>query len=328
MALMTTAIRDESALVAAARAGDERAFGELVDPYRRALEVHCYRMLGSLDDAEDAAQETLLKAWRSLGRFEQRSSVQTWLYRIATNTCLDELDRRPRRAEIAVDPYPDARLEDAVSPIADPAARYAQREGIELAFLTSIQRLPGRQRVVLILRDVLGWSGAETAELLESSVSAVHSALQRARATIDLQLPARSVFPRRATESDLLKRYVDAWERADIGGLVALMRDDAMLLMPPQAAVVGAEEVVAFFARVRSTAHLAANAVGANGAPAVAIQKRGEDGVFRPYRLLLLDVEGEQVARLHAYGEPRLLEAFTWPRDRPYLPALATHRSC
>jgi RNA polymerase sigma-70 factor (ECF subfamily) len=311
MALMTTAIRDETALAAAARAGDERAFGELVDPYRRALEVHCYRMLGSLHDAEDAVQETLLKAWRSLARFERRASLQTWLYRIATNTCLDELERRPRRAEIAVDPYPDARLEDVVSPIADPAARYAQREGIELAFLTSIQRLPGRQRVVLILRDVLGWSGAETADLLESSVSAVHSALQRARATIDLQLPARSAFPRRATESELLRRYVDAWERADMGGLVALMRDDALLLMPPQAAIAGAEAIAAFFARVRSTAHLTASAVSANGAPAVALRKRGDDGVLRPYRLLVIDVEGEHVARLHAYAGPRVLAAFT-----------------
>jgi RNA polymerase sigma-70 factor (ECF subfamily) len=307
---MTTAIRDEGALVTAARAGDERAFAELVDPYRRALEVHCYRMLGSLHDAEDAAQETLLKVWRSLARFEGRASVQTWLYRIATNTCLDELDRRPRRAEIAVDPYPDARLDDAVSPIADPAARYAQREGIELAFLTSIQRLPGRQRVVLILRDVLGWSAAETAELLESSVSAVHSALQRARATVDLQLPARSALPRRAAESELLRRYVDAWERADIRGLVALMREDAMLLMPPQPAIDGSEEVAAFFARVRSTAHLTANAAWANGLPAVALRKLGQDGVLRPYRLLVLEVEGGRVARLAAYGDPAVLAAF------------------
>src|SRR6478752_7036458 len=126
--------------VAAAQAGDERAFGALVEPYRRALEVHCYRMLGSLHDAEDVVQEAILKAWRSLARFEGRASVQTWLYRIATNACLDELDRRPRRAEPAVDPYPDERLADAVAPVVDPAARYAQREGIELAFLTAIQR--------------------------------------------------------------------------------------------------------------------------------------------------------------------------------------------
>ena len=305
-----SAIHDESGLLAAARAGDERAFGELVDPYRRALEVHCYRMLGSLHDAEDALQDTLLKAWRSLDRFEGRASAQTWLYRIATNTCLDELERRPRRAEVAVDPYPDARLEDAVSPVADPAARYAQREGIELAFLTSIQRLPGRQRVVLILRDVLGWSGAETAELLESSVAAVHSALQRARATVDLQLPARSAFPRRASESELLRRYVDAWERADMRGLVALMREDAMLLMPPQQAIAGADAVAAFFARARDRSELTASAAWANGSPAVAIRRRGEDGALSPYRLLVLDTAGGRVARLSAHSEPRVLAAF------------------
>src|SRR5215217_147895 len=168
---------DERAMVAAAQAGDERAFRRLVEPYRRALEVHCYRMLGSPQDAEDVVQETLLRAWRSLERFERRSSVHTWLYRIATNACLDELERRPRRAEPHVDAYPDDRLADAVSPHVDPAARYAMREGMQLAFLTAIQRLPGRQRAVLILRDVLGWTGAEVADLLDSTVAAVNSAL-------------------------------------------------------------------------------------------------------------------------------------------------------
>src|SRR5690348_3559140 len=141
---------------------DATAFRALVEPYRRTIEVHCYRMLGSIHDAEDATQETLLRAWRSLEHFGRRSSVHTWLYRIATNVCLDELARRPRRAEPVVDPYPDDRLEEAAAPLADPAARYAAREGMELAFLTAIQWLPGRQRAVLILRDVLGWSAAET----------------------------------------------------------------------------------------------------------------------------------------------------------------------
>ena len=145
--------------VAAAQAGDERAFRALVEPYRRALEVHCYRMLGSVHDAEDVSQETLLRAWRSLERFERRSSIETWLYRIATNACLDELERRPRRRRAGRRALSDERLADAVTSIADPAARYALREGMELAFLTAIQRLPGRQRAVLILRDVLGWTG-------------------------------------------------------------------------------------------------------------------------------------------------------------------------
>src|SRR5437764_2976105 len=142
--------KDGRLLLAAAQTGDEGAFRQLVEPYRRALEVHCYRMLGSPHDAEDVVQETLLRAWRTLERFERRASVHTWLYRIATNACLDELERRPRRPE-PVQPYPDARLEAVASPIADPAARYALHEGMELAFLTAIQQLPGRQRAVLIL---------------------------------------------------------------------------------------------------------------------------------------------------------------------------------
>jgi RNA polymerase sigma-70 factor, ECF subfamily len=310
MALSTVDIGDAHALLAAAQAGDERAFGALVEPYRRALEVHCYRMLGSLHDAEDIAQETMVKAWRSLERFEGRASVQTWLYRIATNACLDELDRRPRRAEPAVDPYPDERLAGAGTPVLDPAARYAQREGIELAFLTAIQRLPGRQRAALILRDVLGWSGAEIAELLETSTAAVNSALQRARATIDLQLPARSAFPGRAAERDLLLRYLDAWERTDIDGLVALMREDALLSMPPQPAIAGARAIGAFFADVRSRRQLTARAVLANGLPALALHERRGDGALLPHRLLVLEVEGDRVVRLHAHHDAGVLAAF------------------
>ena len=236
--MSTIETADERALVAAARAGDERAFRRLVEPHRRALEIHCYRMLGSPQDAEDVVQETLLRAWRRLERFERRASVQTWLYRIATNACLDELERRPRRPA-PVQPYPDARVEQAASPVSDPAARYAQREGMELAFLTAIQSLPGRQRAVLILRDVLGWTGPEVAELLDTTVAAANSALQRARGTIERELPALSPAPAAAAERELLERYVDAWERADVDALVALLREDAVLRMPPGRAVHG-----------------------------------------------------------------------------------------
>src|SRR3954468_23459854 len=156
MTSQITSSGDQRGLIAAAQAGDERAFRQLVEPYRRPLEVHCYRMLGSPQDAEDVVQETLLRAWRSLERFERRASVQTWLYRIATNACIDELERRPRRLEVA-EPYPDPRWEPRAEPVADPAARYALHEGMELAFLTAIQRLPARQRAVLVLRDVLAW---------------------------------------------------------------------------------------------------------------------------------------------------------------------------
>src|SRR5216110_156917 len=181
-------IAEQRFLLACAQAGDEQAFRRLVDPYRHALEVHCYRMLGSAHDAEDLAQETLLRAWRALERYEPRAKFQTWLYRIATNACLDELERRPRRPE-PLDPFPDVPVDESSAPTYDPEARYAIREGMELALLRAIQQLPGRQRAMLIFRDVLGWTAPEVAELLESTVAAVNSALQRARATIERHLP-------------------------------------------------------------------------------------------------------------------------------------------
>ncbi len=283
--------------LAAAQAGDERAFRALVAPYQRVLEVHCYRMLGSLHDAEDVAQETLLRAWRSLERFERRASIETWLYRIATNACLDEIERRPRRAEPVVDPYPDERLPPESG---DPAARYALREGMELAFLTAIQRLPGRQRAVLILRDVLGWTAPEAAELLDTTVTAVNSALQRARATIEHEAPARAVTPGRRTQRALLERYVTAWERADIDALVALLREDAVLTMPPERAIAGAAAIGAFLAR-RCT-DLTATPTWANGRPAI---------LFHGHRLLVLDVHDDRIDALHAYADPAILSAFT-----------------
>jgi RNA polymerase sigma-70 factor (ECF subfamily) len=228
--------------------------------------------------------------------------VSTWLYRIATNACLDELERRPRRPEPVVDPYPDERLHDAVLPIVDPAARYAVREGVELAFLTAIQRLPGRQRAVLILRDVLGWTAAEVAELLDSTVAAVNSALQRARASIDEQLPARAVAPGPRHERELLRRYVDAWERADMDALVALLREDAVLSMPPEPSVAGPAAIAAFFREVcGSVGRLTATATWVNGRPAVSLHERLPDGTSRPHRLLVLEVEDDRIAVLHAY---------------------------
>jgi RNA polymerase sigma-70 factor (ECF subfamily) len=287
---------------------DERAFGALVEPYRRALEIHCYRMLGSRHDAEDLVQETLLRAWRSLDRFEGRAAVSTWLYRIATNACLDEIERRPRRAEPLVDPYPDelvaAAAAAAGAPIADPAARYALREGMELALLTAIQRLPGRQRAVLILRDVLGWSGAEVSELLETSVAAVNGALQRARAAVDGVVPAASARTvRRAADRELLRRYVDAWERQDIDTLVALLREDAVLSMPPQDAVAGARAIGDFLARhCGGVGRLRAAPGAANGRPAVLLTEPGG----APHRLLVLEDEdgaGIGVIRAFAVGD-------------------------
>jgi RNA polymerase sigma-70 factor (ECF subfamily) len=300
---MTLSLDDAAALVAAAQAGDERAFRALVEPYRRALEVHCYRMLGSIHDAEDVAQETLLRAWRALDRFERRSSVHTWLYRIATNACLDELERRPRRPEPVLEPYPDERLDEAQIPVADPAARYAQREGMELAFLTAIQWLPGRQRAVLVLRDVLGWTGPEVADLLDTTVAAANSALQRARATIEAELGVRPVPPARASERELLRRYVDAWETADIDALVALLREDAVLSMPPEGAIYGAPAIGAFMADRCGARDLVARPTAANRQPAVAMYERMADGGLALHRLLLLDVQGGRIVRLHAFAQ-------------------------
>jgi RNA polymerase sigma-70 factor (ECF subfamily) len=299
-----TTLTDERGLVAAARAGDERAFRALVEPYRRTLELHCYRMLGSRHDAEDLVQETLLRAWRALDRFERRSSVSTWLYRIATNACLDEIERRPRRAEaLAVEPYPDDLVAEAalVAPVADPAARYALREGMELALLTAIQRLPGRQRAVLILRDVLGWTGAEVAELLDTTVAGANGALQRARATIEGAVPARSTRAvRRADDRVLLSKYMDAWERQDVGALVALLREDAVLTMPPRPSIVGGAEIAAWLATAcGGLAELRAAPGAANGRPALLLRER--DGA--PHRLLVLEAGDDgRVAEIRAFA--------------------------
>ena len=320
---MTENSTDERCLVAAAQAGDERAFRELVQPYRSALEVHCYRMLGSLDDAEDLVQETLLRAWNGLERFERRASVKTWLYRIATNACLDELERRPRRAE-PVQPFPDDRLGQFASPVVDPEARYAMREGVELAFLTAIQHLPGRQRAVLILRDVLGWTAPEAAELLDSTVAAVNSALQRARATIDAQLPATSRTSAGAGQRELLARYVDAWERVDIDGLVALLREDAVMRMPPQRMLRGPEAIGRFFREEAAGGDIGRVAVmptSANGRPAVAMHVRSADGSSVGHGILVLDIDGDAIVAIDAFIDPSLPRLFGFPEPRaPRLP--------
>ncbi|HUA05011.1 MAG TPA: sigma-70 family RNA polymerase sigma factor [Solirubrobacteraceae bacterium] len=307
-----TKTTDRRLLLAAAQAGDERAFRELVGPYRRPLEVHCYRMLGSAHEAEDLAQETLLRAWRALDRFEPRAQLQTWLYRIATNACLDELERRPRRPE-PVDPFPDLGTQETSAPTYDPAARYAIREGMELALLRAIQELPGRQRAVLIFRDVLGWTAPEVAELLESTVTSVNSALQRARATIDHQLPAPPPVTAAPDERELLGRYVEAFERDDVDGLVALLREDAMLRMPPQPSVIGAMEIAHFFREVAGRGHLSnfvLTPTRANGRPAMAIHHRTEDRGLIPHGITVLEIEDGEIVAIEAFIDPMLLPRF------------------
>jgi RNA polymerase sigma-70 factor, ECF subfamily len=298
-------------LLTAAQAGDERAFRRLVDPYRHALEVHCYRFLGSAQDAEDVAQETLLRAWRGLGRFEPRAQFQTWLYRIATNACLDELKRRPRRPE-PVDPFPDRSADEADSPTYDPAARYAMREGMELALVHAIQQLPGRQRAVLIFRDVLGWSAAEVAEVLESTVASVNSALQRARATVDQQLPEATAAAAGPQERELVDRYVGAFEQADMDGLVALLREDATLRMPPQPSLRGGSRIAQFFFETArgDLSRIRHRPTSANGRPAVTIEMRGDDGSWAPHGISVLEIEDGQIIAIDAFLDPTLTQRF------------------
>jgi RNA polymerase sigma-70 factor (ECF subfamily) len=309
---------EQRLLLAAAQAGDERAFRRLVEPYRHALEVHCYRMLGSAHDAEDVAQETLLRAWRALDRFEPRAQFQTWLYRIATNACLDELERRPRRPA-PVDPFPDRPSDDSASPTYDPAARYAIREGMELALLRAIQDLPGRQRAVLIFRDVLGWTGAEVAQVLESTVASVNSALQRARGTIEQHLRETTRPAAGPAERELLNRYVAAFEYADMDGLVALLHEDAMLRMPPQPSLTGGLQIARFFLETVARGDLTRirhRPVAANGRPAVTIEVRAEDGSWIAHGISVLEIEEGQIVGIDAFLDPTLLPRFGVPAGR------------
>jgi RNA polymerase sigma-70 factor, ECF subfamily len=309
---------DQRLLLACAQAGDERAFRRLVEPYRHALEVHCYRMLGSVQDAEDLAQETLLRAWRALERFEPRVQFQTWLYRIATNACLDELERRPRRPQ-PIDPFPDRPSDETASPTYDPAARYAIREGMELALLRAIQELPGRQRAVLIFRDVLGWTAPEVAEILESTVASVNSALQRARGTIEQELPETARTEVEQTERELLNRYVAAFEHADMEGLVALLREDATLRMPPQPLLSGGVRIAHFFLDTVARGDLTRirhRPTWANGRPAVTIEVRADDGAWIGHGVSLLEIEGAQIVGIEAFLDPALLPRFGVPVER------------
>jgi RNA polymerase sigma-70 factor (ECF subfamily) len=254
--------------------GSRDSFEELIAPYRSELRAHCYRMLGSVHDADDALQDALLRAWRALPRFEGRSSLRSWLYQIATNCCLRLIERRPRRVlpidygppadahdepaaplveSVWLEPYPDDALAGGYTA---PEARYEQRESVELAFVAALQHLPARQRAVLILRDVLGFSGAEVASVLDTSPEAVYSALQRAHRTVDQQLPERSQQATlrslgNAHIKDLVARYVDAWERGDVDAIVAMLTEDATISMPPLPSwYVGVEQARAFLARV------------------------------------------------------------------------------
>jgi RNA polymerase sigma-70 factor (TIGR02960 family) len=304
---------------------DEATFHALAERHRRELHVHCYRMLGSFDEAEDLVQETYLRAWRSRDRFEGGPLMRAWLYRIATNACLDALRRNKRQApstqsfaEIPwLQPYPDHLLDEVAPTEEQPDAKVVAKETIELSYLAVIQLLPPRQRAVLILRDVLEWSASETAAALEMSVPAANSALQRARATLEERLPAREAVVAEASvdERALLDRLIDAHERADVAAAVALMRDDVRITMPPRPWLFEGLDVV------RPMLEEGLGAEGewrlvltrANRMPAAASYLRAwDDTEFRAFKIDLIRLEGGLVAELTTFGSD-LFEAFGLP---------------
>jgi RNA polymerase sigma-70 factor, ECF subfamily len=320
----------ERGLLESARGGDEEAYRRLLEPYRGELHAHCYRMLGSVHDAEDALQEASLRAWRGLPRFEGRSSLRSWLYTIATNTCLNQIAKRPKRVlpvdygqsadphegpgeplveTVWVEPYPDEKLglEDG---LAGPDASYEQRESVELAFIAALQHLPANQRAVLILREVLGFSAREVAESLETTVASVNSALQRARKTVDERLPDQSQQATlRALGDDGLQevvdRYVDAWQRGDVDGVVAMLTEDAAFTMPPlQTWFRGHDDIAVFLAGwpLSGDWRWRPLQVQANGQPALAFYSWDPDEkCYLPFALNVLTIRGERIAAVDAF---------------------------
>ena len=331
----------EADLLGRARTGDDRAYGELVDPHRRSLHAHCYRMLGSLEDADDAMQDALLRAWRGIERFQGRSSLRTWLYTIATNACLQLVRRRPGRVlprehgpsagttaqggvplpeTVWIEAYP----QDAVDAAPSPGVRYEERETLELAFVAVLQHLPPRQRAVLLLRDVLDFSARESATLLETSVPSVNSALQRARQTIRHRAPERSQQATLRELGDersraLVAAYIEAIEHADVDGVVALLTEDAAWSMPPMSTwYLGLEEIVAFLTRSPfqlSWRHLPTRV---NGQLAVGCYIwDGERGDFEAGVIDVLTLRGDRIAEVTAFLGGERFPRFGLPERLP-----------
>jgi RNA polymerase sigma-70 factor (TIGR02960 family) len=329
-------------LIGRARAGDGEAFRQLTDPHRRELQVHCYRILGSAQDAEDALQETLLAAWRGLGGFEGRASVRTWLYQVATNRCLNarrSSNRRPRTdmprpgldppdptrlSEVVwLEPYPDVLLDGLADSAPGPEARYEAREAISLAFVTALQLLPPRQRAVLILRDVLGFRASEVADILESSQESVTSALKRARATLQRRLPPSGQHeppppPNSASEQELVERLTLAFETADVDGIVALLTDDVLLSMPPVGLEYQGRELAArFLAAVTHGRTYRVVATGANFQPAFGFYVRDPLAkVTHANGLLVLTLAGSRICAMTRFDNS-VLPRFGLPRTLP-----------
>ncbi len=326
-----------------ARAGDEEAFRRLTDPYRRELQLHCYRILGSVQDAEDQLQETMLAAWRGLEQFEGRSSLRAWLYRIATNRCLNALrasGRRPREVSPAphglppptrvteplwLEPYPDSLVEEVADLAPGPEARYEAKEAVALAFVAGLQHLPPRQRAVLVLRDVLGFHADEVAQMLEGSEASVNSALQRARATLDSRLAVkreRAPLPGSAPERELVSQFAEAFVSGDVDGIVALLTDHALLTMPPEPLEYQGPVAIAEFLRNRghSRGGLAWRLVPtrANGQPAFGHYLLDPHAaVARCDGVIVLTLEGERISGLTRFRDTGILQRFGLPRTLP-----------
>ena len=312
-------------LLTAAAAGDEQAFVQLTAPLRRRLHAHCYRMLGSVHDADDALQETMLRAWRAIGRFEPRAGLSSWLYRIATNVCLRMIEQRGRVEAAAVDaylqPYPDVLFEERT-----PENEAERRETIGLAFVAAMQLLPPRQRATLVLRDVLGWSAREAAETLGISVAAANSALQRARERIDGERReatlARAHRPASGgTEETVMRRFVEAWEAVDVEGMTALLAGDAFMTMPPEPMrVVGPAEIGGFFATVPMDGRLDLIRLvptRANGQPTLAAYVQDSPAEpFRAYGLMVFALDGDRIAGITGFARyAELFPVFDLPTE-------------
>ena len=327
--------------LARARAGDQDAFRELTVPYQRELQLHIYRIVGSVQDAEDVLQDTLLAAWRGLEEFEGRASVRAWLYRIATNRSLDALRASKRRPQdkpmptmpeptrwsepLWVEPYPDVLLEGIAEDAPGPDARYETREAVELAFIVGLQHLPPQQRAVLVLRDVLGYRAAEAAELLETTEASVNNLLRRARAAFESRLPAtgreRAPLPNSKAERDLVGRFAETVEAGDIDGMVALLTDDAWVTMPPLPHAYQGRAAISAFLRgsaERRGAPLRLVPTHANGQPAFGCYLRvSETEVARAYALFVLTLEGDQISAITWFADSSVLPRLGLPRMLP-----------
>ena len=343
MSVTSTRLLSEHELLDAARTGDEEPFRRIVESHRGELHAHCYRMLGSVHDADDALQETLLRAWRGLAGFGGRSALRSWLYRIATNVCRDAIARRPKRTlpigygpatalgddigeplveSVWIEPYPDESL-GLESGHAAPDARYEQREALELAFVAALQHLPGTQRAVLILREVLGFSALEVAESLDTTVPSVNSALQRARKAVAERLPARSQQATLRSLGDgrirqLVDAYVDAWSRGDVDAVRALLAADATFSMPPWASWWRGRDTIAEMAKEAAEFCAVSLTVrtSANGQTALAYYHLdSEKGTYVATAIDVITFDGELIADITAFVTRDVFAPFGLPDE-------------